>query len=121
MSESMIDTLITNTRLKHEFAATEFLKFVKKTAEVNNLSINDTVTYLLSSKQTSYNKSLLNILRRYYPKTDGKPISIFDENNINISKISIHTKQYAKEIKDNIKEKNRSNIDRQILKVRPAR
>lgn len=101
----MIDSLIYDANNKHEFAAAEFLKFVKKTAEINKLSINDTITYLLSTKQTTYNKSLLNILRRYYPKVNDNLTSIFDANNINISKISVHRKKYSEDINTVIKEK----------------
>jgi hypothetical protein len=101
----MIDVLILNAHCKREFAAVEFLNFVKKTAEYNKMSINDTITYLLSTKQTSYNKSLLNILRRHYPKDGDNFTSVFDANNINISKISVHTKKYDSPIKEFIKEK----------------
>jgi hypothetical protein len=101
----MIDKLINNARIKHELCALEFLTFVKNTAEKNKLSINDTVTYLLSRKQTTYNKSLLNILRRYYPQTDNNLASAFDLNSINISKISAQRHKQFKQIDKIIKEK----------------
>jgi hypothetical protein len=100
-----IDTLIDSAKIKHEFLAVEFLKYVKETANKNNISINDAVTYLLSCKQTTYKKNLLNILRQYYPDTNKKYVSIFNAKSINISKISIVQNKNLIELDEIIKEK----------------
>lgn len=78
-----IQSLINSANKLKDFAALEIYKKILFTAKQYNLSINDSITLLLSNETLPYNKKILMICRSIYPASKTFSVNNFSKNNIN--------------------------------------
>ena len=92
-----IQSLINSANKLKDFAAIEIYKKILLTAKQYNLSINDSITLLLTNETLPYNKKILMICRSIYPASKTFSVTSFSKNNINsninISKPKVFPKE----------------------------
>ncbi len=87
-----IDEMIQIAIKTKDFNAATYLTDIKKFAIDNNITINQAITHISTLNPRPYYRNLLNMLSRYYPKTNKTEAKENIENIINNSKINEHPK-----------------------------
>lgn len=67
-----IEHLIESATKYNDLNAATYFKMILEFSKVNNLSINDSIEYLLTVEKKKYNRNLLMVAQKYFPKLNNK-------------------------------------------------
>jgi len=94
-----IEQLIASANQQKDFNAATLFKRILNTAKINNISINEAITYLISKETKKYNLNLLKLAEKYFPALDNKYI----KHDSKLCKLNVQSKKIRLYIRRNIK------------------
>lgn len=88
-----IEQLILSAKQHKDYNAASYFKYIVSVAQNNNITINESICYLLNTNKNKYHQNLLHLAQKFFPPINNKYNKQSYEQDVNCCKINVQPKE----------------------------